>query len=84
MRFDLFEFYRYLLTLLVSIHCAVRLVSHVYRWQAFDRRHRWAPRLRRYAVVHLLRLRFRRFWVDATQIAILSAILLLLISRHWR
>lgn len=83
LRFDLFEFYRFLLALLVLVHCVVKLVSFVYRWYAFDSRYRWAPLVRRYVVVQLLRIRVRRFLFEIAQLGALAAIFILLVSRHW-
>jgi len=83
LRFDLFEFYRFLLALLVGVYCVVKLISFLWRWHRFDSRYRWAPLVRRYVVVQLLRIRVRRFVLDFLQIAALALILILLVSRHW-
>ena len=83
-RFDLFDFFRFMLALVVSIYCLIRFIM----WATLALRavagtDRTTGLLRNYLAVQLLRIRIRRFFLDLTQIAALSVLLLLLIRRHW-
>ena len=81
---DVFDFYRFLLTVLVSTYAGVRLVQFFWRWQIVTRS---APRAealaRRYLMVQFLRVRTSRFALDLLTIAALLAVLAWLISLHW-
>ncbi len=85
MPFDLFEFYRYLLAVLVASYATARLITFIWRLGRVDAAD---PRshvlLRRYLVVQLLRLRVGRFAWDLTVIAALLMVLVSLVLRHWR
>ncbi len=82
--FDLFEFFRFLLTASVTIYGLVRLIQFIWRWQGIDGTGAVGSAvLYRYFMVLLFRARIRRFALDFIEIATLSLILLLLIGRHW-
>jgi hypothetical protein len=83
--FDLFEFYRFILTVLVTTYGIIRLVMFIWHWRgAVGQARGGTAILYRYAAVLLLRARFRRFLYDAGTIGGLLAILALLIHLHWR
>lgn len=83
--FDLFHFYRFLLTLLVTVYGLIRLTLFIWQWQGFaGRTQGGAILLYRYFVVLLLRARFRRFLFELCTIGGLAAVLVLLILWHWR
>ncbi len=82
MRFDLFDFYRFMLMVVVGVHLSLRLITFIWRWQAYEQREWWAPLARRYFLVHLLRIRFRRFAFDLLQIVGLLILLLWLVRLH--
>lgn len=84
MAFDLFEFYRFMLAVLVGTYGTVRLISSIWRWQGLGK---GGPRtqalFRRYVLIQLARVRFRRFWWDFVTIAMLAFIFILLVRWHW-
>lgn len=83
--FDLFDFYRFLLSVLVGSYATVRLVTFIWRLQYIgfgDPRARGL--LRQYLLIQMLRVRFRRFAWDLLQIALLLVVFILLLHRHWR
>lgn len=81
-RFDLFEFYRFLLTVAVATYSIVRTATFIWQWQRYEQRSRWAPLARRYVEVQLLRLRVGRFLGEIVQIIMLTLLFVLLIERH--
>jgi len=83
--FDLFEFYRFMLTVLVTVYGVVRLAVFIWQWQGAAGQARVGSAfLYRYLIVLLLRARLRRFAYEFTTIGGLAAILVLLIHLHWR
>ena len=82
--FDLFEFYRFLLAVLVGCYCTIRLVVLIWRWESAAGSLLGSAVLRRYVAVLLLRLRFRRFVYELSVIGGLAVVLVLLIRMHWR
>ena len=82
--FDLFDFYRFMLTVLVGTYSAVRLAAFIWRWQSGGVRSAVGSTLGyRYLVVLLLRLRFRGFIYEFSVIGGLFVLLVLLIRLHW-
>jgi hypothetical protein len=81
--FDLFEFYRFMLAVLVGIYGTGRLVTFIWQWQAAANGWLGSAVLRRYVVVLLLRMRFRRFAYELATIGGLLLTLGLLIHAHW-
>lgn len=82
--FDLFEFFRFLLTVAATTYGVVRLILVIWRWQGVALTA--APEsavLYRYFLVLVLRARFRRFILDLFEIAVLGVLLAVLIGRHW-
>jgi hypothetical protein len=83
--FNLFGFYRFVLSVMVGSYAAVRLGLFLWRWRLFGTEDsRSLGLLRRYAVVQLLRVRFFRFAGQLAVIAVLLAIFALLVDMHWR
>ena len=83
--FDLFAFYRWLLAIVCVVYTLVRLWHTLQSWAGYL----WAahPRrgtLRRYAAVQLLRIRLRRFTLDAVHIAALACGLAAVLWLHHR
>jgi hypothetical protein len=73
---QLFDLYRKLLLIVFSTYGTVKLVNFVWRWQLATRRaSRHEALLRRYLFLTLLRVRLRRFWLDALQILLLCVVL---------
>ena len=82
--FDLFEFYRFMLAVLVSIYSLGRLITFIWRWQVAAEGWLGSALLHRYLVVLLLRMRFRRFAYELIVIGGLLLTLVLLIDAHWQ
>ena len=84
-QFDLFEFYRFMLTVLVSVYGTIRIVLFIWHWHGVTGQARVAyALLYRYLFVLLLRARFRRFAYEFVTIGGLATILVLLVLLHWR
>ncbi len=82
--FSPFNFFRFMLTIVVTVYCAIRLLMWLpLVMQLTAGNDRGARLLRRYLLVQALRIRFRRFAWEMVQIVLLFAILCLLIARHW-
>lgn len=85
MRFDPFEFYRFVLAVAVGAYATFNLISAIWHWRGFvGGSARSAVMFRRYVILQLLRVRIHRFTPDLIAIAALSLVLALLIARHWR
>ncbi len=81
--FDLFHFYRFLLTVLVASYALVRLVLFVSRWQDLGADDpRGVGLLKRYLLVQLFRIRLSRFAREGVVIGLLLALLITLITLH--
>jgi hypothetical protein len=84
-QFDLFEFYRFMLTVLVSVYGTIRIALFIWHWHGVTGRTRvGSALLYRYLFVLLLRARFRRFAYELITIGGLASILVLLVHLHWR
>ena len=83
--FNLFEFFRFMLTVLVTTYTIIRLVTFIWRWQgAVGGAHGGNAVFYRYLGVLLLRTRLRRFLYELVTLGGLIAVLALLILFHWR
>lgn len=81
---DPFHFYRFMLTVLVSVYTVSKLVMTIWQWQSFaPGASRTMGMLRVYVVVHLLRVRFSRFAWDVVFIVGLALLLYLLLRETW-
>ncbi len=82
--FDLFEFFRYMLSVVAGTYGLIRLLQFIWHWQGIDGEARTGSALLyRYAIVLILRARFRRFAYDLAVIGSLAGLLVLLVQRHW-
>ena len=83
--FNLFEFFRFMLTVLVTTYTIIRLITFIWRWEdAVGGAHGGTAVFYRYLGVLLLRMRFRRFLYELVTLGGLTAVLALLILFHWR
>ena len=81
--FDLFHFYRFLLTVLVASYALVRLILFLARWHDLGADDpRGVGLLKRYVLVQLFRVRLWRFTRDGLAIGLLLALLTTLIILH--
>ena len=81
---DLFEFYRFLLTILVTCYTGTRLALFIWRWQGQVDEVLGTALLRRYVIVLLLRFQLRRFLYEFCVLGFLVGSLYLLIRLHWK
>lgn len=80
---DFFNFFRFFLGTVATIYATVVTAQSLwgwYAWLAGEEKH--MSLLRRYLIVHGLRLRFKTFWGDVLVCALLCAVFLLLWQAH--
>src|SRR5690242_20961238 len=82
-RVDFFNFFRYLLGTIVTVYATVLTLQFAWDWAGWlGGRDRYVSLLRRYLVVHALRLRFKTFWGDVIICLLLCVVFLLLWHAH--
>jgi hypothetical protein len=79
---DLFETYRLLLLIVCTVYTIVVMAQWAWRWLGYFTESRRKQVLGHYAVVLLLRARFRRFAGDLLEVAMLAAVLGLILYAH--
>ena len=80
---DPFNFFRWGLSIVVSVYCVVVMTQQGYGWYVWLMTNdRYIGMLRRYLLVHGLRLRFRTFWGDVLICVLLGVVFLLLFVAH--
>jgi hypothetical protein len=80
---DLFNFFRWTLAWIVTIYCVVVMGQSLWGWWVWlAGQDRYVSTLRRYILVHALRLRFRAFWGDVLICLLLSVAFLLMWRAH--
>jgi hypothetical protein len=80
---DLFFFFRYLLALVVTVYASILTVQSLWGWWVWlAGSDKYMTMLRRYVIVHGLRLRFTSFWGDLIICALLCVIFLILWHAH--
>lgn len=80
---DLFDFFRIALAVVVTIYATVITLQSLWSWYVWlAGSDRYVSLVRRYIVVHGLRLRFRTFWGDVIICVLLCVVLLLLWYAH--
>ncbi len=80
---DLFNFFRWGLSIVVSVYCSVIMLQQGYQWYVWlATNDRYIGMVRRYIIVHGLRLRFRTFWGDVLICLLLSIVFILLAVAH--
>ena len=73
--FDLFENFRWLLFIVVTIYCSIVMAQQGWSWYVWLMTDdRYITMLRRYVLLHGLRLRFRTFWGDVLICALLCIV----------
>lgn len=80
---DLFDFWRILLSTVVTIYVAIYTVRTVVSWLLFFRSSRRTTVMGHYALVLFLRARLRRFGGELVEIGLLLALLGALVGLHW-
>jgi hypothetical protein len=80
---DFFIFFRYVLTVIVSIYATIVTLQSLYGWYVWlGGADKHIALVRRYVIVHGLRLRVKSFWGDVVVSVLLCVVLLLLWRAH--
>jgi hypothetical protein len=80
---DLFDFFRIALGVVVTIYATVVTLQSLWGWYVWlAGSDRYVSLIRRYVILHGLRLRFRAFWGDVIICLLLCVVLLLLWYAH--
>jgi hypothetical protein len=78
---DFFDFFRYALSIVVTIYATIITAQSLWGWYVYlSSGDRYITMVRRYVIVHGLRLRFAAFWGDVV-ICILLCVAFLLMWR---
>ena len=80
---DPFQFFRLSVAWVATVYATVLLVQSAWGWIVYlSGGDRYMTVIRRYVVLHALRLRFRTFWGDVLICGLLCVIFLLLWRAH--
>ena len=81
--FDLFDWFRYSLATVVTIYATVITLQSLWGWWVYlAGSDKYMTMLRRYLIVHGLRLRFKSFWGDVIICGLLCFVFLLIWWLH--
>ncbi len=82
---DLFDFFRYALGWIVTIYATIITLQSLWGWYIWlAGSDKYISLVRRYVIVHGLRLRFRAFWGDVLLCLLLSLAFILIYRAHGR
>lgn len=82
-KLDLFEFWRFILTVACFVYAAVVTIQSLWSWMLFlSGPERTTTLMRRYVIIQLLRLRLRPFGGELIQTAIWTVVLVWLVRAH--
>ncbi len=80
---DLFNFFRWVLGTIVTIYATIITLQSLYGWYVWlAGQDKYIGMLRRYVIVHGLRLRFRSFWGDVIICVLLCVVFFMLWHAH--
>ena len=80
---DLFDFFRYALGTVVTIYATIITIQSLWGWYVWlAGRDKYISMMRRYLIVHGLRLRFKTFWGDAIICLLLCVVFFILWHAH--
>lgn len=80
---DFFHFFRWLLAVVVTIYATVITLQSAWDWLGWlSGKDKYTSLLRRYVIVHGLRLRFRSFWGDVIICSLLCLVFMLIWRAH--
>ena len=80
-KLDFFNFFRYLLAIIATVYATVVTLQSMWQWLGWlSGQDKYVSLLRRYLIVHGLRLRFTAFWGDV----IISILLCVVFLLTWR
>jgi hypothetical protein len=81
---DFFDFFRYVLATVVTIYVVIVTIQSLWNWYLFlAGTDRYISLVRRYVVVHGLRLRIRAFWGDVLICGLLCAAFVVIWRAHY-
>ena len=85
MGLDLFDFFRYALSWIVTIYATIITLQSLWGWYVWlAGSDKYISLVRRYVIVHGLRLRFRAFWGDVIICILLCVTFMILWYAHGR
>ena len=80
---DFFNFFRWLLAIIATVYATVITLQSLWGWYTWlAGSDRYISLLRRYVVVHGLRLRFKAFWGDVIVCLLLCVVFILIWRAH--
>ena len=80
---DFFQFFRYTLGTVVTIYATILSLQSMYSWLVFlSGNHKYIVLIRRYVIVHGLRLRVKSFWGDVLVCLLLCVVFVILGYAH--
>jgi len=80
---DIFDFYRYLLAIFVTVYVSIITMQWAWGWYLVLRgKERYISILRQYLILHALRMRFRAFWGDVLICLLLCVVFVLIWQLH--
>ncbi len=80
---DFFNFFRYVLAVVVTIYATVVTLQSLWGWYVWlAGSDKYVSLIRRYVIVHGLRLRFRAFWGDVIISLLLCITFIILWQAH--
>jgi hypothetical protein len=80
---DLFNFFRLWLGWIVTIYASILTAQSLYNWYIWlAGQDKYIGMLRRYLIVHSLRLRFKTFWGDVIITVLLTVVFLIMWKLH--
>src|SRR5579884_3341091 len=82
-RIDFFDFFRWVLAIIATIYATIITLQSLWGWYVLlSGEDKYVSMLRRYVMVHGLRLRFRAFWGDVIICLLLCVAFLILWRAH--
>jgi hypothetical protein len=80
---DLFDFFRWVLGTIVTIYATIITLQSIWGWYVWlSGGDKYMTMLRRYVIVHGLRLRFKTFWGDVIICVLLCIAFMILWRAH--
>ena len=80
---DPFHFFRWTVSVVATIYATVVTLQSLYGWVVYlSGREKYVSMMRRYLLVHMLRLRFKTFWGDVIVCILLCVVFGLLWRLH--
>ncbi|HWE03351.1 MAG TPA: hypothetical protein VG326_13160 [Tepidisphaeraceae bacterium] len=80
---DFFNFFRYVLAIIVGVYATVVTLQSLWGWYVWLMgKEKYVGLVRRYVIVHGLRLRFKTFWGDVLICMLLCITFLIMCHAH--